>query len=159
MNAEHDSLTKVGHLEFSQVADEQVLGLQVPVEDPPAMDVAESSQQLEHEDLQQHKKLKSNREWTLEEIFDSVMENRPGRCVSADLQGAGSCTGLGLFAAATEEESPEWTHEDRVLIQIQTVTEPVPHHIFKDKGQRVPGVDDVMEDHDVGVFETFEQRG
>lgn len=46
------SLTKVGHLEFSQVADEQVLRLQVSVEDPPAVDVAESSQQLEHEDLQ-----------------------------------------------------------------------------------------------------------
>lgn len=45
------SLTKVGHLEFSQVADEQVLRLQVSVEDPPAVDVTESPQQLEHEDL------------------------------------------------------------------------------------------------------------
>lgn len=46
-------LTEVGHLEFSQVADEQVLRLQVSVEDPPAVDEAERSQQLEHEDLQQ----------------------------------------------------------------------------------------------------------
>lgn len=46
------SLTKVGHLEFSQVADEQVLRLQVSVEDPPAVDVTESPQQLEHEDLE-----------------------------------------------------------------------------------------------------------
>lgn len=51
--AGRSSLTKVGHLEFSQVADEQVLRLQVSVEDPPAVDVAERSQQLEHEDLQQ----------------------------------------------------------------------------------------------------------
>lgn len=47
--------TKVGQFEFSQVADEQVLRLQVSVEDPPAVDVAETSQQLEHEDLQQDK--------------------------------------------------------------------------------------------------------
>lgn len=46
------SLTKVCHLEFSQVADEQVLRLQVSVEDPPAVDVTESPQQLEHEDLE-----------------------------------------------------------------------------------------------------------
>lgn len=44
-------LTEVGQLEFSEVADEQVLGLQVSVEDPSAVDVAETSQQLEQEHL------------------------------------------------------------------------------------------------------------
>ena len=46
-------LTEVGQLELSQVADEQVVRLQVSVQDPAAVDVAEASQQLEHEDLQQ----------------------------------------------------------------------------------------------------------
>lgn len=35
----------------------------------------------------------------------------------------------------------------------------VSHHVFKDEGQWLSGVDDVMEDDDVGVFQTFEQRG
>lgn len=43
--------TKVSQFEFPQVADEQVLGLQVSVEDSAAMDVGETPQQLEHEDL------------------------------------------------------------------------------------------------------------
>lgn len=32
------------------------------------------------------------------------------------------------------------------------------HHVFEDKGQRLTGVDDVVEDDDVGVFQTFEKR-
>lgn len=45
-------LTKIRQLELPQVADEQVLGLQVPVENPPAMDVAQSTEQLEQKDLE-----------------------------------------------------------------------------------------------------------
>lgn len=45
-------LTKIRQLELPQVADEQVLGLQVPVEDPPAMDVAQTPEQLEQKDLE-----------------------------------------------------------------------------------------------------------
>lgn len=51
-------LTKVGQLELSEVADQQVLGLQVPVEDPAAVDVAEAAQQLEHEDLEHRAQLR-----------------------------------------------------------------------------------------------------
>lgn len=32
------------------------------------------------------------------------------------------------------------------------------HHVFKDKGQGLAGVDDVVEDDDVGVFEALEER-
>lgn len=45
------SLTKVSQFEFSQVADEQVVRLQVSVQDPTTVDVTESPEQLEHEDL------------------------------------------------------------------------------------------------------------
>lgn len=46
-------LTKVGQFQFPQVADEQVLRFQISVKDPAAVDVAETAQQLEHEDLEQ----------------------------------------------------------------------------------------------------------
>lgn len=42
--------TEVGELQFSTVADEQVLRLQVSVQDPPTVDVAETPEQLEQED-------------------------------------------------------------------------------------------------------------
>lgn len=45
-------LTKIRQLKLPQVADEQVLGLQVPVENLPAMDVAQSPEQLEQKDLE-----------------------------------------------------------------------------------------------------------
>lgn len=32
------------------------------------------------------------------------------------------------------------------------------HHIFKDQSQGFLGVDDVMEEHDVGVFQAFQER-
>lgn len=48
-----DFLTKISQLEFSKVADEQVLRFQVSVEDPPAVDVAKSSDQLKQEDLEE----------------------------------------------------------------------------------------------------------
>lgn len=60
-------LTEIRQLELSQVADEQVLGLQVPVEDPPAVDVAQSSEQLEQEDLEQQQEASGPRQavWTI----------------------------------------------------------------------------------------------
>lgn len=44
-------VTEVSQFELPQVADEQVLGFEVPVQDPPTVDVGQTPQQLEHEDL------------------------------------------------------------------------------------------------------------
>lgn len=46
------SPTEVGQLQLPSVVDEQVLRFQVPVEDFPLVAVGETSQQLEHEDLE-----------------------------------------------------------------------------------------------------------
>lgn len=99
-------LTKVGQLEFSKVADEQVLRFQVSVEDPPTVDVAKSSDQLKQEDLEEQQS-----EWMKFVPKQAVsvsyvkgrkqIQNKPGRCASAVRQDAGSYTGLGLFANAT----------------------------------------------------------
>lgn len=43
--------TEVGQFELAPVVDEQVLGLQVPVEDFPLVAVGQAAQQLVHEDL------------------------------------------------------------------------------------------------------------
>lgn len=32
------------------------------------------------------------------------------------------------------------------------------HHVFEDKCKRLAGVDDVMQENNVGVFQAFEQR-
>lgn len=44
------------------------------------------------------------------------------------------------------------THKD-VLVASTTA-----HHVFEDEGQRLAGVDDVVKDDDVGVFQTLEER-
>lgn len=72
--------------------------------------------------------------------------------MSADLRGAGSGTDPGP-SAATEGEDVS-SHRRTVEQQVK----PGSHHEFKDEGQRVGGVDDVVEQDHVGVFQTFEQR-
>lgn len=45
------SLTEVGQLQLPLLVDEQVLGLQVPVQDLAVVTVGEAPEQLEHENL------------------------------------------------------------------------------------------------------------
>ena len=49
------ALTKISQLQLPSLVDEQVLGLQVPVQDLAAVAVGEAPEQLEHENLQGEK--------------------------------------------------------------------------------------------------------
>lgn len=53
-------LTEISQFEFSFLVDEQVLGLQVPVENFPLVTIRQPSQNLEQEDLERRVKLDVN---------------------------------------------------------------------------------------------------
>lgn len=58
-------LTKVGEFQLSSVANEEVLGFQVTVKNVPLVDVGQTSQQLEQEELENNQKTGEQREVTL----------------------------------------------------------------------------------------------
>lgn len=58
-------LTKVGEFQLSSVANEEVLGFQVAVKNVPLVDVGQTSQQLEQEELENNQKTGEQREVTL----------------------------------------------------------------------------------------------
>lgn len=57
-------LTKVGEFQLSSVANEEVLGFQVTVKNVPLVDVGQTSQQLEQEELENNQKTGEQREVT-----------------------------------------------------------------------------------------------
>lgn len=73
-----------------------------------------------------------------------------------------SCTGPGPFAVVvvdgTDTSEKEETHPYPPPLWSQPLSAAA-HHIFKDQRQAVTAVDDVVEQHDVGMFEPLQQGG
>lgn len=100
-------VTEVGQFEFSQVADEKVLRLQVSMKDPLAVDEGETSNQLEHKDLRNIKFkniLQSKPSEDDDDLHSEEEVDIPARYGSADLRGVGSCTAPGPSAAPPKKK-------------------------------------------------------